>query len=265
MSDVDESPIHDYGGLLRLDGRVFVVLGGGYGIGRQVAHALTQVGAKVAVVDREQERAEAVAREVGGLALSGDITRREDVERIFAAVEEQAGPVRGLVDIVGLGHRGPLSSVDDETWRWQFGIVVDHAFLAVQIGAEAIARAGGGSMVFVGSIAGLVTTGDNHPAYGAAKAALHHLVAFAAKEHADRGVRINAVAPGVTITPRSSALWTEQKLERLGELIPRGEPGEPWEIAAPILFLASDLSSYVTAQVLAVDGGLAGSLRLDRL
>jgi NAD(P)-dependent dehydrogenase (short-subunit alcohol dehydrogenase family) len=254
----------DYTAGLRLDGRVFVVLGAGQGIGRESAIALARNGATVACVDRDARLAGRVAEEVGGLAVAADATDREDVERVFS-VSMQAGPVRGLVDIVGMNVSGQLASLDDAAWRQQFSVVVDHAFLSVQIGGRAMAGAGGGSMVFVGSIAGSVTTGARHPAYGAAKAALHHLVAYAGKELAESGVRVNAVSPGVVLTPRSSANWSPDQVGELHRLIPLGRPGTPADIAGPILFLASDLSGYITSQVLTVDGGLAGTLRLDRL
>jgi NAD(P)-dependent dehydrogenase (short-subunit alcohol dehydrogenase family) len=254
----------DYSAGHRLDGRVFVVLGAGQGIGRQSALALAQNGATVTCVDRDADLAERVAEEVGGLAVVADVTDREHMEHVFS-VSREAGPVRGLVDIVGMNVSGELASLDDDAWHRQFSMVVDHAFLSIQIGGRAMARAGGGSMVFVGSIAGSVTTGARHPAYGAAKAALHHLVAYAGKELAESRIRVNAVSPGVVLTPRSSANWSGDQVVALHRLIPLGRPGDPADIAGPILFLASDLSAYVTSQVLTVDGGLAGTLRLDLL
>jgi NAD(P)-dependent dehydrogenase (short-subunit alcohol dehydrogenase family) len=156
---------------------------------------------------------------------------------------------------------GPIPTADDDAWRRQFAIVLDHAFLVAQIGGGAISAAGGGSIVFVGSIAGTVTTGPKHALYGIAKAGLHQLVAYAGKEIP--GVRVNAISPGVTLTPRSAAKFTDDQLRRLGELIPIGRPAEVPETASAILFLCSDLASYVTGQTLAVDGGLSESLRLD--
>jgi NAD(P)-dependent dehydrogenase (short-subunit alcohol dehydrogenase family) len=260
---LDDDPITDFVAAQRLDGRPFLLLGGGRGIGRQVAHALAQMGASVAVVDIDPQRANVVADEVDGVALVGDVFERGELERLFVEAKAALGPIRGMVNIVGFGHRGPLSSTDDAIWQWQFKVVVDHAFASGQIGAREIARAGGGSMVYVGSIAGAVTTGDNHPAYGSAKAALHQLVAYAGKEYVRDGVRVNAVAPGPTMTARSRTHWSDQQKQGLAELIPRGSAGLPSEIAGPILFLASDLSSFMTGQTLLVDGGLSHTLRLD--
>ena len=259
----DTSPVPDYPSLARLDGRTMVVLGAGNGIGRQVSHALAQSGARVACVDREPGLAEFVAGEVGGLPLTADVTQRSEVERVFAEAAA-GGPIRGVIDIVGMPRLGALRNLDDADWRWQFDIVLTHAFLAVQIGGEAVARAGGGSLVFVGSLAGLATL-PGQVAYGAAKAALHHLVAGAAREFGPRGVRINAVAPGFVHTPRLNSLVSQEQWTRIDAQIPLGSAAQPAEIAAAILFLSSDLASHVTGHTLSVDGGLGRNLGLPQL
>jgi NAD(P)-dependent dehydrogenase (short-subunit alcohol dehydrogenase family) len=261
---VDEADTPDYMSALRMDGRVFIVLGSGAGIGRQTALALGQAGATVVCTDTNPELAEAVADEVGGVAATADITRRTELERVFEEARAQVEPVTGLVDIIGQPHIGPLAGFDDAQWRSQFALVVDHAFLALQIGGREIAAAGGGSMVFVGSISG-VTYITGQSAYGAAKAALHHLVSCMAGELAPAGVRVNAVAPGFVRTPRLDARLTESQWQQVGTVIPRGAPGRPREIAGPILFLASDLASYVTGQVLRADGGFTGTTRVPDL
>jgi NAD(P)-dependent dehydrogenase (short-subunit alcohol dehydrogenase family) len=263
-ANLDRTLVPDYQALLRLEGRAFVVLGGGNGIGRQVCHALTQAGARVACVDRDPALANHVAQEVGGYALTGDITKRADVERIFSDAHKALGPVTGLVDIVGMPHLGPLAGLDDVKWASQFDLVLNHAFLAMQIGGKAIADAGGGSMVFVASMAGLVSI-PGQSAYGAAKAALIHLVAGMGKELGPAHVRVNAVAPGFVRTPRLNTMLNEDQWRQLAERIPIGGPAQPSEIAAAILFLSSGLASHVTGQTLAVDGGIAGLVQLPKL
>ena len=258
-ADIDQSDVPDYRGLSRLDGRRFVVLGGGNGIGRQACHALAQAGARVVCVDRSPELAEAVAAEIDGEALEADITQRADVERVLGQ-----GAVSGLVDIVGMPVLGPLADLDDEAWQRQFDLVLRHAFLAMQIGGRTIAAAGGGTMVFVGSISGLAHVAGQ-AAYGSAKAALHQLVASMGRELAPSGVRVNAVAPGFTQTPRLLQILSSDQWTQVASIIPRGTPGQPSEIAAAILFLASELSSYVTGQVLAVDGGMTGQVIVPEL
>lgn len=154
----DSAVVPDYLRMLRLDGRGMVVLGAGQGIGRQAAHALAQAGARIFCVDLDAARAATVAGEVGGIACRADATKRADVERVFREARSALeGKVNGLVDVVGVARLGPMSDVDDAAWDAQFDIVVRHAFLAIQIGGEAIAAAGGGSMTFVGSVSGTHT------------------------------------------------------------------------------------------------------------
>jgi 3-oxoacyl-[acyl-carrier protein] reductase len=255
MTALDTSPVPDYLQLTRLDGKGFVVIGAGQGIGRQAAHALTQAGARVVCVGRGQEMTEAVAREVDGFACLGDATNRSDVERIFAEAAGKLGGVHGVVDTLGMVRRKALLDFTDEDWEWQFDIVLRHAFLATQIGGKAIARSGGGSITFVGSTAGL-TWSTCHTAYGTAKAALHNMVRTAAVELAPLGVRINLVTPGVVRTPRVQAYLDAGHGQTAVKYYPLGRLAIPADIASVILFMATDLSGYVTGQSLLVDGGL---------
>lgn len=240
--------------LLRLDGRAIVVLGAGQGIGVQASHALAQAGAKVVCVDRDPALADAIATAVGGLACAADVTRREDMQRVFDTTQAQCGGVHGVVDIVGVAGIGPLSAVDDAAWTAQFDIVLRHAYLALQIGAPMIAASGGGSLTFVGSMSGNLAV-KNQLAYGVAKGALHHLVRQAALEYGPLGVRVNAVAPGFIRTPRLNQRLDELQWAEVGRHVPLGRAATPAEIAGPLLFLASPLAAQVTGQVLGVDGG----------
>ena len=152
MAGVADAP--DYLSLLSLKGRGFVVLGAGQGIGEQSAHALAQAGAKVFCVDSDDERARAIARAVNGHACVADVTKRDDMARIFKEARGALGAVQGVVDIVGVARLKVLADFSDEDWDWQFGIILRHAFLTVQYGAAAVAGAGGSSLTFVGSLAG---------------------------------------------------------------------------------------------------------------
>src|SRR6476646_11744324 len=136
MTRTDDSEIPDYPARLRLDGRGFVVIGAGQGIGRQATHALTSVGARTFCVDKDPDLAADIADEVGGVAWSGDATQRPDAERLFADAEAALGRIDGLVDIVGMARYASLVDLDDENWDWQFDIVLRHAWLAMQLGAR---------------------------------------------------------------------------------------------------------------------------------
>jgi NAD(P)-dependent dehydrogenase (short-subunit alcohol dehydrogenase family) len=251
----------DYLSLLSLKGRGFVVLGAGQGIGEQSAHALAQAGAKLLCVDSDAGRAEAISRAVDAHACVADVTKRNDVARIFKEARAALGAVHGVVDIVGVARLKALADFSDEEWDWQFSIILRHAFLTLQYGAAAIAEAGGGTLTFVGSLAGTRSV-RKQVAYGTAKAALHHLVRGAAQELASQHIRVNAIAPGFIRTPRLEQLLSSEQWHEIEGHIPLGNAARPAEIAGPILFLASDLSSHVTGQILAVDGGLNNAAAL---
>jgi NAD(P)-dependent dehydrogenase (short-subunit alcohol dehydrogenase family) len=177
------------------------------------------------------------------------------MERVFARADtEFRGAFAGVIDIVGMATTAPLSAMDDGAWAGQFDIVLRHAYLTIQIGGQALARRGGGSLTFVGSISGAVSVA-NQAAYGAAKAALHHLVRCAAHELGPTGVRVNAVAPGFVRTPRLLKALSADFWEGVSRANPLRRVAIPADIAATLLFLASDLARYVTANILTLDGG----------
>jgi NAD(P)-dependent dehydrogenase (short-subunit alcohol dehydrogenase family) len=254
MSTLDGSPVPDYPALLGLDRRCFIVVGAGQGIGRQTAHALGAAGARIVCADADRDRAEAVAAEVRGEPWVGDVRDRAAVEGLVADAGRALGGLDGLIDIVGEARFGPFLDCTDEDWDWSFGMVLRHAYLAAQIAGRAMVDRGG-VMVFVASVSGL-TSAPNHAAYGAAKAGLTSLVRTVAVELGPRGVRANAVAPGAVWTPRVAALLGEEGRARNAANAPLRRIGLPADIAGAILFLVSDLSSYVTGQTLVVDGGV---------
>lgn len=255
----DAAAVPSYLDLLRLGGRRVVVLGAGAGIGRQSAHALAQAGASVVCVDRDHSLAAEVAAEVGGEAQAADVTRREDVERVFATAGATGPPISGVVDVVGLAATALLADTDDAMFESQLSLVLRHAYLALQIGGRVLAESGGGSIVIVGSMSGIGYS-PGQSVYGAAKAALHHLVMSAAREFAASHVRVNSVAPGLTRTPRLEEKFDPLVWAAAGRHIPRGFAATPAEIAGPILFLMSQLASYVTGQVLVADGATSGNI-----
>jgi NAD(P)-dependent dehydrogenase (short-subunit alcohol dehydrogenase family) len=255
VTSVDDSPVPDFAGLLRLDGRRFVLVGAGQGIGRQAAHALSSVGASVFCIDVDPDLASEIADEVGGVAGSGDATARADAERMFGEAQDAFGGLDGVVDIVGMARYDNLVDLTDDDWNWHFDICLRHAYLAMQLGGRALAAGGGGAMVFVASVSG-ITSAPRHSAYGAAKAGLMSLVRSGAVELGPSKVRVNAVAPGVVWTPRVSGFLGDEGRARNVQNTPLRRVALPADIAAAILFLASDLSAYVSGQTLVVDGGV---------
>lgn len=251
---MSETEIPRYEQLLRLQGRGCIVLGAGQGIGEQAAHALAQSGGRVLCVDNDGSRAERVATATGGVARSADVLSRPAMEAVFRDAPAALGlPVGVIVDVVGMPLDKTLATLDDEGWQRQFDLVVRHAWMAIQLGTPLLQA--GGSIVLVGSMAGLMPRSGTLLAYGAAKAALHHMARSAAQELAPRGIRVNVVAPGLTRTPRlvdanGPAFWEEQ-----ASRIPLGRAAVPADIAAAILYLATPMAAHVTGCVLAVDGG----------
>ncbi len=247
----------DYTQMLSLRGRVFVVLGAGQGIGEEVVRALSQCGASVVCVDSVLARAEQVAAAHGGVAMAADVTNPDDMRRVFGEVAKMHsdGPL-GIVNVVGMVIRNELQAEDEDkgSWKRQFELVLDHAWLTLHFGAKAMGDKGG-CMVFIGSIAGHVVRSGAALAYASAKAGLHHLVKGAAHELARSNIRVNVVAPGLTRTPRLVANNAAQYWEQESARIPMGRPGETSDVASAVLYLASPLAAYVTGNVIAVDGG----------
>jgi NAD(P)-dependent dehydrogenase (short-subunit alcohol dehydrogenase family) len=256
--------VPNYAEGLRLDSKAFVVLGVGEGLGLQSCHALKQAGADVFCVDIDPVIAEEAARAVGGIAHCADVTNGAAVETLFAAALERFGAhLAGLVDVVGVANNAPFASFDDDALDWQFNIILRHAILAMQIGGPLLGRNGGGSMTFIGSISGIANL-PGQSMYGAAKAALHHAVRSASYEYGSTGVRVNAIAPGFTRTPRLLDKIGPDEWERIDATKPLRRAADPSDIAGTVLFLASDLARYVTGNILTLDGGVANTVAIPR-
>ncbi|MCW2748581.1 MAG: short-chain dehydrogenase/reductase [Nocardioidaceae bacterium] len=250
----DTSPVPNYRDMLALAGRGFVVAGAGQGIGRQTAHALASAGAKVLCVDVVEEFAQQVAAEVGGVALVADMCERSGVQEALDLARASFGALAGIVDIIGMSNFKSIAETDDEDWEHAQRINLRHAFLLAQMGSAALAGDGGGSLVFIASVTGL-NGAPRNASYGAAKAGLISLVKTAAVEFGPLNVRTNAIAPGLVWTPRLSAQIGEERRAYWAKNAPLDRVALPQDIAAAALFLSSDLASFVSGQVLTVDGG----------
>lgn len=254
MMSIDDTPIPHFADMLRMDGRVFVVIGAGQGIGRLVAHGLSQNGATVVCVGRSKVPTERIAEEVGGVAIVADAQERPDMERLFAEVRERFGRLDGILDTVAVGIAGTVMDVTDENFLWQQENVLKHAYLALQLGAPLMRDSGGGSVVFVGSAAGQRAFEGTAMAYSIFKAALDHLGRIGAVDLGPWNIRVNTASLGLTKTPR----WKDISAERLATITPKyplRRIGESSEAASAILFLLSDMASNVNGVTLVVDGG----------
>ncbi len=257
MTTSDDSQVPDFPGRLRLDGRNYIVVGAGQGMGRQTCHALAQAGAsQVLCVDIDDQRAREVAEEIGvGMPWVGDATQRDEVVRL-AQDASRLGAVDGFVDIIGIAHWDGILDISDATWDRAFDMCLRHAYLVSQELGQLMMAGGGGTMVFISSVSGL-TAAPNHAAYGAAKAGLMAWVQSLAVELGPSGIRANAIAPGTILTPRMLERFTDVELEQNNQVSPVKRIGETSDVAGAALFLTSDLSSFITGRTLIVDGGVS--------
>jgi NAD(P)-dependent dehydrogenase (short-subunit alcohol dehydrogenase family) len=250
--------------LLSLDGRIVVVSGAaGGGIGTTVTCMAAQAGATVIAVSRSQDNLD---RHIGPLSRQGlpvvpvaaDASIDDGVSAVLDEVRRTEGDLYGLVNVAGGAAPStwmPSTRVNRADWRALFTDNLETTFFMSQaVAAELKAQGRGGSIVSISSISGM-NTAPFHIGYGTAKAAVVAMTRTMAVELALDNIRVNAVAPGVTETP-ASRTYVDEDTDRDRRAIAMGRRGRPEEVAGAILFLLSDLSSYITGQTLLVDGGL---------
>jgi glucose 1-dehydrogenase len=241
-----------------LDGRVALVTGAGSGIGYAIAQRLAAEGARVAVnyFHVYADEANALAVQVGGKAYEADVSSPAGVEAMTAAIAQDLGPLRILVNNAGIEKPMPVLDVDEANWDQTIAVNLKGPFVCLQAAARQMKEQGGGSIVNISSVHEDFPFPEYTP-YCASKGGLRMMMRNAALELAEYGIRVNNVAPGAIKTPINAATLADPaKLARLRQLIPLQRMGEPADVADVVLFLASDRSSYVTGSTYYVDGGL---------
>jgi 3-oxoacyl-[acyl-carrier protein] reductase len=239
-----------------LTGKTAFVTGSTRGIGLAIAHAFYGAGAKVAVVGRDAERAKSVAAELGDRAtgVGCDVAVAEQVEAAITAAEAALGPLDILVNNAGLTRDNVLLRLTDADWDAVLDANLKGAFHTTRVAIKGMMKRRSGRIINVTSVVGL--SGNKGQAnYAASKAGLIGFTKSVAKEYAGRGILANCIAPGYIETDMTSGLPEAAKATLL-QGIALGRLGRPEDVAGTALFLASDLASYITGQVLVVDGGL---------
>jgi 3-oxoacyl-[acyl-carrier protein] reductase len=239
-----------------LDGRIAIVSGASRGIGEAIARSLSEAGCKVACVARDVARASAVAETLdgGGRGYACDVSDPSACADLVAAVDQELGPVDILVNNAGITRDNVLVRLKDEDWQTVMDTNLRGAFNTTRAVARGMMKRRAGRIINIASVVGL--TGNRGQAnYAASKAGLVGFSKSVALELASRGVLVNVVAPGFIETDMTSDL-PEEARAALFERIPLGRLGLPEDVAGVVRFLAGPAASYMTGQVLVVDGGM---------
>ena len=235
--------------------KTVLITGGSRGIGAETVRAFCEAEYRVGFLyEQNQKQAEAVSRETGALSFRCDVGDSRQVAEVFSTIERQLGQVDTLIHAAGIAQQCLLPDMTDEEWRRMFAVHVDGAFFLARAALPSMISRKAGQIVLLSSMWGQVGA-SMEVAYSAAKAALIGMTRSLAKEVAPCGIRVNCVAPGAVQTDMLVNLDTAA-LTALSEEIPLGRLGTAEEVAKTILWLCSDNASYLTGQVLGVNGGM---------
>ncbi len=242
---------------MRLENKIAIITGGGSGIGLSCARLFCQEGAKVVIFGRRQDRLENAVREIGdnSLAVSGDITRQEDIKKLVETTLNTYGRIDILVNSAGIFTGTPLHEMKDDEWDTALDINMNGVFKLTREVLPPMIRQKSGSIVNISSILGLVAA-PGTSAYNVSKGALNQFSRSLAVEYGVSGIRSNAICPGLIATEMTQELMDDEDLMReWRKNYPIGRFGQPEDVAQACLFLASDESSFITGANIPVDGG----------
>lgn len=245
----------------RLDGDVALVTGGASGIGQAIAIAIAEHGAAVGVVDLPMADFEptmtAIAR-VGGRAIvvPADVTDVQAMQQAVATIEAQLGPLSLAVNAAGIANAAPAESMDITQWQRMYAIDITGVFISCQAEGRAMLAHGRGAIVNIASMSGSIANrGLTQAHYNSAKDAVIHLSKSLAAEWATRGVRVNSLSPGYTMTPMNTRPEVAAQVAQFASETPLQRTAQPEEMAGPAIFLLSPAASFCTGHDLVVDGG----------
>ena len=244
---------------MRFKDRVAIVTGAARGIGKAIALCFIKEGARVALVDVEKERLRILSEEaenLGGqaIALSCDITQSSEVRVMVDGVHKRFGRIDILVNNAGIIRRGTIETVTEEDWDQVIAVNLKGTFNCCKAVVEIMKQQGYGKIVNISSIAGKVGDITSAPGYGSSKAAVDALTKTLARQLAPCGITVNAVSPHA-IETEMSAQWSEERRKEIIASIPLGRLGKPEDVAEAVLFLVSDSASFITGEILDVNGG----------
>lgn len=244
---------------MKLKDRVAIVTGGARGIGRAIALTFLREGAKVAIIDSDKESLEILKKEIekknkGVMVIPCDITKSSEVNGMVDEVRKRFGRIDILVNNAGIIRRGTIETVTEEDWDLVIEVNLKGTFNCCKAVTGVMKKQRYGKIVNISSIAGKMGDITSAPGYGPSKAGVDALTKTLARQLACYGINANAVSPHA-IETEMSAQWSDERRKEIIASIPLGRLGKPEDVANAVLFLASDGASFITGEILDVNGG----------